>query len=1087
MKFDFNKLGLAAKICVMVTTIVFGIATVGESILLNNADAVNSALGIQTEKVIESEDSEDKDKFYYKSAFTSVAGVRANGEAYCEAVMREGATLLKNAQLSDGSPALPLAEDAKVSLFGISSVDHFTEGNGSSTWGARSSVSFKEGLEAAGMTVNEKLWTWYENNQSTYGRKSNGQSVGGFYSIGDAAWSEVNTDAKTDSTYGDAAIFVLARAGGEGVDLCQWYGNELSKSIGGASDDMTNGDYLTLNAKEKDVLKNLKKEKDKGTFKRIVVIMNAANPVECDFVDDPEYGIDALMWVGTTGETGTRSVGKLLNGKYNPSGRLPDTFYKYNTSSPANANFGMNSEKTTAYTQYTDHTGNVFASNAYNTVYQEGIYVGYRYTETRYEDTVLKDKQNVGAFEYYDNVSYPFGYGLSYTSFEYSDFDVTYNAATSKDEESTYEITVKVTNTGDVDGKEAVQIYLQKPYTAYDRTNGIEKASVELVGYAKTDILEKNGGSQTLTVSVNERELASYDAKGAGTYIVDGGTYYFTAGRDAHDAVNNILTAKGKTTGDGMTAGGNGALVKSFEKTFDDSDNIDRETYSASKNTKNKITNQFEKADLKYYEGAADFEYVTRSNWAGTLAFFERDNTGKRKFTGVDVKAIGAGKSESTSAASAQMAADRRASLADPEPDAEKKEYPKYGVNNDLNAEGHLNLINLRSYGDDDNDPTNDELIPYEHELWDRLLDQLTWDETVELLSHGWRLTYGIPSIAKPQTKDHNGSNGPITNYNSDNTRGFAVLYNDPDAAKTPVVYPCNGLIAATFNKELAEFYGKQWGEDGIWAGYSGLYGMGLNTHRSAYGGRNFEYYSEDPVLGGTQAAQMVKGMATRGMYVYLKHCVLNDQETYRCGVYTWANEQTIREIYLKSFQIAIEDGGAQCVMTSFSCLGLEWSGSQGFVNNVLRREFGMTGHAVTDFYWDVRGNAMKGILAGNDIPDGNYETDGYEAAFFAKAAPLSEGGTGNYASFAWEMRECAHRILYTVVHSNAMNGFDSSTKILRLTPWWKPTVAAIRITFTVLFALSLAAALAAIIVPPVLRAVNKKKEQKEVKNEKVD
>ena len=1082
MKVNYRALRLASKICAMTFTLLFGIVTVVGSFLLANASGINAKYGIATEIRQDSGDSADTDSYYYKSAFSSVAGVRANGLAYCEAVVKEGAVLLKNAAVTVGGetkPALPLKENAKVSLFSTSSVSHFTSGSGSSNYvdtGA-DTVDLKTGLEEAGMKVNGDLWNWYKNNFRTYGRKSRGITVGNYYSIGEASWAEINTSAKTNRDYGDAAIFVLSRSGGEGADLSQWYGNNLVQEIGASADDMTDGDYLKLNKKEIDVLKNLKAEKDKGTFKKIIVLLNAANAVECDFVDKPEYGIDALMWIGMTGASGAKAVGKLLNGKSNPSGRLADTYWKDNTLTPANANFGMNVSANARFSQLSNRDGNVFASDVDNIVYQEGIYIGYRYTETRYEDAVM-GAEKVGNFQYRDTVAYPFGYGLSYTSFEYSDFNVRY--IENKDGDNIYEATVKVTNRGSVAGKEVVQLYLQKPYTDYDRANGIEKAAVELVGYDKTDMLA-SGASQTLTIRVNEREFASYDAQKAGTYIVDGGNYYFAVGKNAHDAVNNILAHKGKTTSDGMTANGNAAFSKVFVKNYaSDPDNIDKVTYSTAAATGNEIVNRFEKTDLKYYNGAADFDYVTRKDWQGTVKLFGRDG-GKVKYNSVKINAIGGGKNSSSTPVSAQMAAERKAALEDPKPDAEKVEYPTYGARHDTSAEGHLSLIDLRAYSDDDDDPTNDDPIPYDSEMWDDLLDQLTWDETVALFSNGFRMTYAIPSISKPQTKDHNGACGPIEVYTGgENNSGFASVRNDPDGHLSPVLYPSNILIASTFNKELAEYYGKQWGEDCLWAGYAGLYGMGINTHRSQYGGRNFEYYSEDPVLGGTQAAFMTKGMATRGVYVYLKHCALNDQESYRCGGYTWANEQTIREIYLKQFQIAIEDGGAQCVMTGLNNFGLEWCGSQGFVKNVLRNEFGMTGHAVSDYWWDVQGNYMAGVMAGHELPDGYFEPDGPEVQFFQKAAPVSEGGTGNYGEFAWAMREGAHRILYTVVHSNAMNGFDSSTRIIKVTPSWMKTITALKTTATVLFIVSMVLLVAAITIEPIVKHIRGKGEKHE-------
>ncbi len=1028
-----NILKLASKICAIVFTFVFGVFMVGGIILFENEDAVNTVLNAKTQEIVQDESDADKDKEYYKSAFGSVAEVKANGEVYGETVVAEGATLLKN------NNALPLKAGAGVSLFSVSSTNPVISGTGSSG-SIANFVTLKTGLEEAGLKVNADLYDWYEDNQAAYGRKKSGGTVGTVWTIGDAKWNQISTTAKIDPTYGDAAIFVLSRSGGEGID---------STIYGGDKSDFGDGNYLKLSPSETDVLKNLKLQKDAGVFKKIIVLMNSSNPVECAFADDAQYGIDALLWVGTYGEVGAYAIGDILTGNVNPSGRLSDTFWKYHYLNPVHANYATLVDESNSVTQWTITRT---ASSGKNIVYQEGIYMGYRYAETRYEDTVLKDKENVGDFVYGDVISYPFGYGLSYTKFSYSDMkaEKTYKSAANKLKDNIYTVSVKVTNNGSVAGKETVQIYLQKPYTQYDIENGIEKASVELVGFGKTGLLEPNA-SEVVNVTFSEREFASYDSNKAKTYIVDGGKYYITAGKDAHDAVNNVLAAKGKNVSDGMTAAGNADLVWEYDMSFDD------KTYSKSAVTSAEITNRFDDADLKRYEGAGanadSFEYVTRSNWAGTVKFgLTADN--ERTHEQVMVTATD------------KMQQDLDKSW-NPKAGEGNEEYPTYGSTKTSYA-----LIDLRAYGDDDNNPTNDKWIPYDDPMWDDLLDQLTWEDTVALLSAGLRKTAAVDSIAKPETIDHNGATGPVERYNvnSNNNvnRGYAVRTDDERKSERPVVYPCNGLAASTFNLTLADYYGRQWGEDCLWAGYSGLYGMGMNTHRSAYGGRNFEYYSEDPVLMGQIAAQMTKGMATRGTYVYLKHCFLNDQETYRCGGWTWANEQTIREVYMKSFQIAIEDGGAQCVMGGLNSIGMMWTGVHGFMNTVLRGEFGMTGHVVTDSYSCYNGSFVRGVYYGNDIPDGTVNT-GNENFNYVK--------DGGYSEMAWAMRESAHRVLYTVVHSNAMNDFSAGTRVIKLTPWWKPLVTGLQVSFGILFGVSIAS-LAAMLA---LEYIDKAKGRKQI------
>lgn len=1001
-----KALNLASKICTEIFTFLFGIIMVGGVILFENVDAVNTVFKSQTQIEIPDPDADKKDSEYYKTSFNSVKEVKSNGELYAETIVAEGSTLLKNE-----NGALPLKEGATVSLFSCSSVDPIVTGTGS---GGNSGtiVSLKDGLETAGLTVNSDLWDWYMDNLDKYGKKKSGGSVGTTWTIGDAKWSEINTSAKTQKA--DAAVFVLSRSGGEGID---------STIYGGNRNDFGDGNYLKLSPTETDVLKNLKKQKDNGVFDNIIVLLNFSNQVQLDFADDPEFGVDAIMWVGNYGEVGAYAIGDLLAGNVNPSGRLADTFWREHWLNPVHANFATLIDTTNNASQWNMSRN---ASSVRDIVYQEGVYMGYRYTETRYEDKVL-GTANTGDFDYYEAVAYPFGYGLSYSTFSYSDFKVTRNAASAVDKtEASYTVSVKVTNTGAEEGKEVVQIYAQKPYTDYDKQYGIEKPSVELVGFGKTKTLAR-GASETVTITVNERELATYDSYNARTYILEDGTYYLTAGKDAHSAVNNILAAKGKTIDDGMTAAGNKTLVYSEDKQFN------ADIYSKSAVTGAEITNQFDDVDLKLYEGSADKDrlvYVSRNNWQGTVKF-GLDAANNRKDTFFNVTCTDKMQADFTDNWNPVVEGNT----------AHGGAYPTTG-----STKTNYQLIDLRAF--DDGTP-----IPYDNPIWDDLLDQLTFDDIVDLLKCGYRKTNPLDKIGKPETIDHNGGSGPVMSYDVNSAsgvnRGYAVRTDDPDKGLRPVVYPCNALIASTYNLELADYYGRQWGEDCLWSGLSGLYGMGMNTHRSAYGGRNFEYYSEDPVLMGKIAAQSTKGMATRGAYVYLKHSFLNDQETARCGGFTWANEQSIREIYLKSFQIAIEEGGAQCVMGGLNSLGVKWTGTHGFMNTVLRGEFGMSGHVVTDSYGCYNGSYVRGVLYGNDIPDGTLRPENENFDYVKD---------GKHADMAWAMRDAAHRVLYTVVHSNAMNAISSGTRFLTVTPAWIYVIKGLQIGIGIIFGLSIAA-----------------------------
>lgn len=1025
-------LTVLSKVLANVFAILFGIIIVVNIIMKENAPQINSSLGAETQRIEYNEEdakilAENPFAFeYYPSSFNSVADLKAASEKLVEEVVGEGTTLLKNE-----NNALPLSKGDSVNLYSVSSVNLVHAGSGSSGTNTSGKVELKTALEDSdvGLKVNEDLWNWYKKNAKvnggSYGAQVATGTVGQLFDIDEAPWSAIDSSKNNKA---EAAIFVLSRNGGENADV----------KINTGSGDYANKNYLELSPNEKAVLEEIKALKG-NTIDKIIVLMNTANPVQCDFVDDDRYGIDAMLWCGDLGANGANAVADILIGNINPSGKLSDTFWKNHNYNPVYANWGP-----------TTYSGNSIGSGNNNTyvVYQEGIYNGYRYTETRYEDYVLGNG-NAGDFNYEDVVSYPFGYGLSYSSFEYSNLKVIEPLSGAK--ERIYTINVTVKNSGNVAGKEAVEIYLQKPYTAYDIQNNVEKASVELVGFGKTAKLDP-GQTETLTISVPEKYFASYDAYGAKTYIVDEGDYYFAVGNGAHDALNNVLSLKGKAIRDGMTEDGESSLAyKVHIAKFDDV------TYSTATIAQErgvteevtKITNQFDNTDINLYsgKGSNSVTYISRNNWTETVKFGYTADHAK-----LSNQVVLTGTDEMKSDISPTVEKDDRG-------------YPTYG------AQNGLTLASLRAYTDDDDDVTNDKPIEYDNEAWDKLLDQLTWEDTVTLLEDGYRRTVAIESIGKPETIDHNGATGPVQPYNDNSgisspddvtadalskstNQGLAVRKGDEDMKLKPTLYPCNGLCASTYNEELIVRYGEIWGEDCLWSGYNGLYGPGLNIHRGAYGGRAFEYYSEDGFLTGKIASALTKGMASKGAYVYLKHCVLNDQEQNREGICTWANEQSIREIYLRGFQIAIEEGGAQCVMTGFNRLGAKWTGHQGFLNNVLHNEFGMTGFAVSDYYKSYM-SLPFGILNGNDLPDGPNPY-GDSKGQLDKYAP-DASGNGDYGELAWAMRESAHRILYTVVQSNAMNGKTASTRYIPLTPTWVTLLDGVTITAGVLFGVSAA------------------------------
>ncbi len=951
------------KVFLNVTAALLAMVFAGSTIANECAGQINSTLGLATSKIISTLPEGQTEAYprYFESVYSSLAELKAAGEAKVREVEGEGIVLLKN----EGN-VLPLAAGAKVSLIGVTVMDPVYGGTGSGAVDAAGAPNYYDVLTGAGFEVTDKpLLNWYVEDEL---KRNN-------YEIGEQKWSKVkrnneNEDGDDTIGIGEHAIYVVGRVGGEGDDMTRDNFN-----------DVLDNNYLQLNEEERSILEGLAELKEEGNIASITVIINSANPISVDFLKMEEYGVDAALWVGSVGQTGLWAVGDVISGKVTPSGSLPDTWWMDNMLNPVQNNFGS----------YTYEGANSFnlGNNATRysqyVVYQEGIYLGYKYTETRYEDAVL-GTPNVGNYVYNNVVGYPFGYGLSYTTFEMSDLNVVKSGTGMETE---YAVSVKVTNTGDTAGKKAVQVYAQKPYTEYDKQWQIEKAAVDFAGYGKTKLLQP-GESETITVTVPEYFLTSYDALNTGVFVIAEGTHYLTVADNAHEAANNILAAKGKTTADGMTAAGNTALVHSVDYKFDD------KTYAKSYGTGADVTSLFDEADINRYEGRGDNKvvYYSRSNWEGTVT------PGYVKLTMND-----------------QIAADAILDDADL-PDASGVDFPKMGETGDE----IIQLIHMKG-------------VDYADPKWDTFMDQLTFKELAQICANGLRMTYKVDSIGKQETLDHNGPSGVTQKY-SLGPNGYATVKNDPLKESKGTCYPCNGIIAATMNDQLVKEVGELIGEDAMWAGYAGLYGSGLNIHRSPYAGRVFEYYSEDGILTGLIDTVETQGIQSKGVYVYNKHFVLNDQEKNRAGIATWCNEQALREIYLRAFELPIINADAKCVMTAFNRLGAIWAGAYDeLLTTWLRGEAGMDGFAVTDMYDNTYMVKVHEVLAGNDIPD-NWVGD--NIAEFADYGP--DGAKAN-ALVVNALRESAKRVLYTVSNSRGMDGISPNSKVVAVTPWWRTTL----------------------------------------------
>ena len=902
------------------------IATAAALVLANfmasrYANLISVYLNMPNQKIVEAEDEETE---HFTSDYANEKEMKAHLQEIGRQIEAEGAVLLEN------NGTLPLSDAAKITILGQDSVDPVYGGGGAGSVDTSTAIDLYTGIREAGYQTNDVVYDFYtEGAGSTY-RKTVPDAYGeGVFGVNEVPVSEYTDDVIASfADYNDAAIIVLGRSGGESSDL--------------QSTPLDNGYYyLELDENEKELI-----DLACRNFENVVVLLNTQNPMELGELEDTD--VDAVLWIGALGETGAEEVGDLLCGNVSPSGRLTDTYAYDSFSAPAMANFGS----------YTIANSQVMFGNSYM-VYSEGIYVGYRYYETRYEDVVMGN-EDAANYNYAQTVQYPFGYGLSYTEFAYSDFNLT-------EDSDQYIAEVTVTNTGDVSGKHAIEIYMQSPYTDYDRENKIEKSSVELVGYGKTDTLE-SGASETVSIEIPKEMMKVYDQYGQGTYLVDAGDYYFTVGADAHDAVNNILAAKGYTTADGMDADGNAdltAMVTQAEQ--------DNTTYAVSQATGYDIQNQFEDVDINTYD--PEHVYLSRSDWTGTwpVTYADGSWTAPEDFV---------------------------AALEIPTVEDTAESAPVTGATDE--EVGSLTTAMMME-------------LDYDDPMWDTLIRQMSVEELDTLIRVGGYATMGIDSIQLPSTQDKDGPAG---------------ISSTLVGGENGTSYPPEIVLASTWNDELAEEFGRCIGEDSIALDVTGWYAPSMNIHRSPYSGRNFEYYSEDSCLSGMMGAATVRGAQEKGVLVYIKHFALNDQETNRMGISIFANEQSVRDLYLKPFEITVREGDAHGAMVSMNRIGSRWTGAHyGLMTEALRNEWGFEGLAITDqasfevfAYEDLR----AGLVAGTDLWL-NTDTELWK---------LSD--TDMNDTIITHMQRAAKNIVFAISRSNAMNGLSSSSQIVQITPLWQ-------------------------------------------------
>ena len=818
-----------------------------------------------------------------------------------EKIMEDGIVLLKNESL------LPLNETKKLNIFGWESINPAYGGAGSGGINdLYDIVSLNQGLENAGFSINQELVDFYNN----YGADNPEMS------IQKQSWTlpEPPVDTYSDELiksakeYSDVAVVVLSRKAGEGH-------NDIPMDVRKAAydnnsdeyDDFPEGEhYLQLSQTERDMVDMVC-----SNFDNVIVVYNGANQFELGFADEYPQ-IKSVVWCPGTGNVGFNALGKVFSGEVNPSGKTPDTFIYDMTTAP----WWNNAEKT-EYTNLADMavegmnagTAQVYAPAFTN--YVEGIYVGYKYYETAAQE---------GAIDYDKTVQYPFGYGLSYTEFEQKMGEL-------EEKDGQISVDVEVTNTGDVAGKDVVEVYYKPPYT----NGGIEKSSANLIEFAKTDLLQP-GKSQTVTVTFSIEDMASYDENNAKAYVLEKGDYVISINSDSHTV-------------------------------------LDQKTYTADKDVvykgENKRASDDTAATNVFEDAKGDVTYLSR---ADHFANYE----------------------EAT-------AAPASAELGEPY-------VSEYHLNSNFDKTTYLNDEDVMPTTGADNGLTLADMrdADYDDPRWEKLLDQLTVDEMANMIAMAGYQTAAMDSVGKVATLDFDGPAAINNNFTGVGSIGF----------------PIEVVVASTWNKELAQAWGECMGKISQEMGAEGWYAPGMNTHRTAFGARNYEYFSEDGVLAGNMGAKAVEGARKYGVYSYIKHFALYEGNAKMVSV--WSNEQAIREIYLKPFEISVKQGGANAVMVSWSFLGDKWTGEcSNLINTVLREEWGFRGMALTDFF---RNNGHGFMNADAALANG---VDAMLSTFNGE-----ENNVANpeHPTSVLQMRNACKNVMYTVVSSWAYDGEHEET-----------------------------------------------------------
>lgn len=867
--------------------------------------------------------SDEVTSVYPTQKATNKAEAFANAQEVNLKLAEEGFVLLKNE-----NAALPMNKGARISVFSKNSVNLSYGGSGSGGFDTSNNKNLYESLNEAGFVTNPTLKNFYESSQSGPVRTANSSDLdnGDNQKIATAETPQNKyTDAVRNSyaDYSDAALVVITRIGGEGFDLPRYQGD----SEGAVSPD---SHYLELDQNEIDLLTAV----TDGTFKRVVVVFNTPSSFEATFLKDSAYAafadkIDAAVWIGFTGSNGITALGEILNGDVNPSGRLVDTWAADFTKNPSFVNFGTGC--------LPDTTDKYDGGMYYSVDYEEGIYVGYRYYETRGETD--------GEDWYNANVVYPFGYGLSYTTFDWTVGDA---SASEIELGTTITVPVTVKNTGSVAGKEVVQLYASAPYTL----GGIEKAHKVLVGFAKTKLLQP-GESETVTVSFDPYSAASYDYRDANSngfsgYELGAGEYTLYVSRNAHESEKAIAL---KLAAD----------VQIGTDPTTDSEVVNRYTDSE---------------DFLDSDWQLD-TMLSRADWEGTWPTPQT----AQQHAGTD-----------------RLYEEIRSEEHNNPTDFDSEEYPWFGEEPTLTLRDLLPSAEAEGY---------EPVVSYDDERWEELMMGCDEEEMIALINNGAYHTLAMESVGLPATIHGDGPSGFTCFMSKEQVNGTCQYVSEP-------------VMASTWNINLMNELGEAIGEEGTIGDkatgqpYSSIYAPGVNIHRSPFGGRCSEYFSEDPFISGMMGAAEVQGIQSRGVLPTVKHFVANEQETHRSigGDLSWLSEQALREIYLKPFEYTVKLGETRGIMTSFNRIGTRWTGGDyRLLTEILRNEWGFNGLVICDF------NTIPQYM----IPRMMFYAGGSLDLATQQSAMWTDCDTSD-AGDAIVLMRAVKDVMYALVNSNAMN-----------------------------------------------------------------